>query len=94
MKKEAAGFSIIKTLGTTTKIHDITHNGMHMADSLKWHGQSRYYNIRPIEINIYLQSTGWNAKCSDRNELTQPRVIISAWRHNSPVHFFIMKVLV
>jgi hypothetical protein len=35
MKKEAAGFSIIKTLGTTTKIHDITHNGMHMADSLK-----------------------------------------------------------
>jgi len=67
---------------------------MHMADSLTRHGQSRYYNIRPIEINTCLQSTGWNAKCSDRNELTQPPVIISAWLHNSPVHFFIMKVLV
>jgi len=47
MKTEAAGSSIIKTLGTNTKIHDITHNGMHMAESLTRHYQTRYYNIRP-----------------------------------------------
>jgi len=41
MKMEAVGSSIIKTRGTTTKIHDITHNGMQMADSLTRHGQSR-----------------------------------------------------
>jgi hypothetical protein len=46
MKTEAAGSSIIKTLGTTTKIHDISHNGMHMADPLTRHDQSRYYNNR------------------------------------------------
>jgi len=45
MKMEAEGSSITKTLGTTTKIHDIIHIGMDMADSLTRHGQSRYYNI-------------------------------------------------
>jgi len=47
MEIEEAGSSIIKTLGTTTKIHDISHNGMHMADPLTRYDQSRYYNIRP-----------------------------------------------